>query len=289
MTSWVAPLPPGSGADFDALAAEFDRRRGVPVEVARRVAEVVLELVPRPDGWLVDLGAGTGEIGRHLRSGPLPVLALDLSLPMLGRYARRSAASPPGGAGRGRLVLADLDAPWPLPAGRAALVFASRVVHRLDPRRLLAELQRVTAPGARLVLGRVHRHRDNPGPRMRRELRRLLDQSGASGRRGDEATSRLVDALRGGGARADSPQVVAEWSDPETPGAALERWRTKVGLADLPHAPVELGGRSVSQHYAAGALDRLEAWARRQWPDLTGADTTRPARYELTVIHFPGE
>src|SRR5947209_5451722 len=52
---------------FDAQARSFDARAGLPADAARAVARAVLDLAALgPDDLLVELGAGTGQIGREL-------------------------------------------------------------------------------------------------------------------------------------------------------------------------------------------------------------------------------
>src|SRR5437763_14663503 len=65
--SWGAGSAAGEPERFDAQAPGFDRRAGLPADAARAVARAVLEIAaPGPDDLLVELGAGTGEIGQHL-------------------------------------------------------------------------------------------------------------------------------------------------------------------------------------------------------------------------------
>lgn len=271
MSPPVVPPPPAPDAIHGLPHRGFDPRREVPPEVAGEVAEAILAAAPRGSaGWLVDLGAGAGALGGHLAAGPLPVLAGD------------GPGYLPGAAGR-RVVL-DLHRRWPLAAASVALLFADSASHRVDARWWPAELRRVAAPGARLVLGRVRRDRDNPGPRMRRELGRLL---GARPRTDGDAVGRLLAALRSAGAHTEAPRTVASWADPDTPGGALSRWRAAVEAAEPGRGIVELAGSEVSRHVAETVLDRLEAWARRHWPDLNDVTDARRAHYELTVVGLP--
>ena len=78
---------------FDAQAADFDRRAGLPAGAARRIAAAVMELAPAGRGVLLDLGAGTGQIGEHLSRGARGTgyVGLDLSGPMLDVFRRMGA------------------------------------------------------------------------------------------------------------------------------------------------------------------------------------------------------
>lgn len=271
--------PDGSGVSFDALAKTFDRHRGLPPDIAREVARAVLALVPRDarregPGWLVELGAGTGEIGRHLAIGPLPYLGLDRSSGMLARFLRRLSASPAG-----HLTVADLDRPWPLASATSCLIFASRTVHRLALHHLMDETRRTARPGARLVLGRIRRPADSPGAVLRRRLRRLLAEEEDLQRRNAEAArARLVAELAARGSRAHPPRPAARWRSRETPAAPLVRWREK-SRSPRP----DLAGGPVPAERAAAVLDRLEDWARDRFGDLDAPHEVETT-YELTVV-----
>ena len=85
---------------FDGQAADFDLRAGLPPGIARQVAAAVAELVPAASsapanrGVVLDLGAGTGQIGEHLAGmcgarGGGRYLGIDLSGPMLAVFRRK--------------------------------------------------------------------------------------------------------------------------------------------------------------------------------------------------------
>lgn len=274
----IPAAPDGSGASFDALADTFDRRRGLPSDVAREVARVVLALVPGGEGregggWLVELGAGTGEIGRHLAAGPLSYLGLDRSSRMLARFLRRLSVSPAG-----HLAVADLNRPWPLASTTGRLIFASRIAHRLALQHVMDETRRTARPGARLALGRIRRPADSPGAVLRRRLRKLLAEEDLRGRDAEEARARLVEGLGARGARAHPPRPVARWRSRETPAATLAKWREKC-RSPRP----ELAGGPVPAERAAAVLDSVEDWARDRFGALDAPHEIETI-YELTVV-----
>lgn len=267
--------PDGPGASFDALAEAFDRRRGLPPGIAGEVARAVLALLPKgtAGGCLLELGAGTGEIGHHLAAGPVPYLGLDRSMGMLRRFVRRLPVAPAG-----RLVVADLDRTWPLATSSVDLVFASRTAHRLSPDTSVREVWRTARPGARLVLGRIRRPADSPGAVLRRRLREGMAEESFPGRDARAARQDLLDRLAARGALASPPRTATRWQSRETPAQTLAKWREKI----RGEAP-ELAGRPVPGPHAAALLDRLEEWARERFGDLDaphGVETT----YELTVL-----
>lgn len=267
--------PEGPGAPFDALAEAFDRRRGLPPDVARKVARTVLALVPHNGGagCLLELGAGTGEIGRHLAAGPVPYLGVDRSVGMLRRFVRRLPEAPAG-----RLTVADLDRPWPLASSTVELVFASRTLHRLSPAGSAREIWRTARPGARLILGRIRRSPDSPGAELRRRLRELLVAEGFPGRDAEGLQVDLIERLAARGARSTEPRPAARWRSKETPDDVLAKWREKI-RTETP----ELAGVPVPRRRAAAVLDRLESWVHERFDDPNGPHEV-DATYELTVV-----
>ena len=283
---------------FDGQAQSFDRRAGLPPAAAEAVARAVAELAaavnPEAGGLLMDLGAGTGEIGVQLAAGAgnaddagdardsgtvgdrLAYLGIDLSFAMLAAF-RAKLHRPAGGARRAALVAADGDRPWPLRAGRVRAIFLSRAAHLLDPERLLAEASRAAHPGGSLlILGRVRREPDSLRATVRREMQRLLAARGVAARSGEEARRRLLTLAAERGGRPLPPRVAATWGVVERAAESLAAWRATPGLA----------GTAVAPELRCDVFDRLAAWAERRYG---GLDAVRQAteRYELTAVRLP--
>src|SRR5260221_9632928 len=99
---------------FDEQAGAYEERAGLPDAICREVAALVLE---GSSGLVLDVGAGTGAIGREL-AHKTRYVALDISRPMLSQL---SAAR----------VQADADGRWPLAGGSADVILFSRSAHLL--------------------------------------------------------------------------------------------------------------------------------------------------------------
>ena len=240
---------------FDAQARGFDLRAGLPDGAARAVARAVLETAGvGPDDLLVELGAGTGEVGRHLIES-IRYVGIDRSKVMLELFRERLAG---GEGGRVQLSRTDANCPWPVDDASAAVVFASRVAHLLDAEHMMAELQRVGRPGCHFLVGRVVRDPDGVKSRLRRHRRVLLRQEGVAPRDAEETTKRASRELAVHGAVRMEPRVVATWTANASVGEILDAWRV-VGA---------IGGKQLSAATRERVLSDVERWAVREFGDL---------------------
>lgn len=258
---------------FDGQAADFDLRAGLPAAARRRIAAALLELAPARSGVILDLGAGTGQIGVHLAGGRSRYLGIDLSGPMLAVFRSKL------GAVAGTLVRADAGRTWPIASGRARLVFLSRAAHLLPPSVLVEETLRVASPeGAVAVFGGVTSEPDSLRVALRKEMRRLLAEHGVEPRRAGAYRRRLTGALAERGGEVLPVETAASWAVVERARDALAAWRAKSGLA----------GREVTAEVQESVLCRLEEWIEERYGSL---DVARDAteRYELAAIRLPAK
>ena len=255
---------PVSYPSFDAQAARYDRRTGLPSGVAAAVATAVAEVAAlEPGDLVVELGAGTGQIGVRLARPPARYAGFDLSLGMLAVFRDRLGrlGAPGGGAGdRPPLVLqADGAARWPFPDGSARAVYASRAVHHLDPEHAAAEAARLAHPsGAVLLIGRVRRDPEAMRSALQREMRQRL---AACCERGAE----LIET-----------RIVSTWRVASTARRSLTAWAGKPGLA----------GTDPPPEVKSLVLEELAAWAADA---LGGLDRVHECdeSYALEGIRFP--
>ena len=251
-----APSASGAPALFDGQAAEFDRRTGLPESDCRAIAAAVLAMAEaRPGDRVVEIGAGTGMIGRWFPDLGARYIGIDLSRGMLEVFRHRLEAA---GASHIGLVQADGARSWPLPAGAARIVFSSRAMHLLPLEHAAAEARRVAAGGV-CILGRVERRPEGVQARMARRMRELVRESGLAPRSGGGRA--LLDAWRREGAAELPPTVVARWTARTSPSQALARWRGKEGLAGtvLPPGAQDEVLAEVAAWAAAEAFGDLDA------------------------------
>jgi SAM-dependent methyltransferase len=258
---------------FEAQARGFDARAGLPAGVPEAVAKAVLEIAGvGPEDLLVELGAGTGEIGQYL-IGSIRYVGIDRSRTMLELFGAKLASADDD---RVRLSRTDADQPWPVADASAAVVFASRVAHLLDGTRMLAELQRVLRSGGHFLLGRVIRDPAGAKSRLRRRRQLLLGERGVAPRDAEKASEHAIRELVGGGAVRVEPRVVATWTATASVGEILDDWR-EVGA---------MGGKQLSAATRDNVLTDVEAWAARELGDPDEI-MSWDERYEISGARMP--
>jgi SAM-dependent methyltransferase len=258
---------------FDEQAAMFDQRAGLPDVYCPAIARSVLEIAEvRPGELVVEVGPGTGQIGRWLDASARYV-GLDLSAGML-REFKESAGERDI---HGLIMQADANAIWPLAGGTARAVFSSRAAHLLNQEHVVAEVLRVASPaGASVIIGRVERAAESVRARMAREMNERLRRHGLEGRRGEQRKRRLFDSLKERGAEILEPVTVARWKVSSSPRQSLDSWRSHAGL----------GGRRVAPDIREEILNGLEAWAVEVFGGLDARLDSEEA-YVLSALRVP--
>ncbi len=260
-----------SAGAFDEQAPRYDARVGLPESVSAAVARAVVERAHAgADDLVLELGAGTGEIGVCLERLPIRYVGLDASAAMLDLFRAKASPAAPS------LIVADCDRPWPLPDGSVSVVFASRVIHLLQPGHVARETMRVCRPAGLLILGRVVRDREGVTERLRRQRLELMAAAGITARQGEAGTRRVLAEVVDRGGESLGRQFVAEWISETTPAAVIADWES---LARMGSVVVDAATRG-------SILDALRDWARAEFGDL---DRPRafPAHYAIDIVRVP--
>jgi SAM-dependent methyltransferase len=255
---------------FDQQAPRYDARAGLPASAGAAVAQAIVSRGGAvADELVLELGAGTGEIGVHLGRLAIQYVGLDASAAMLDVFRAKATDVSPS------LVVADCDRPWPLPDGSATVVFASRVIHLLQPDHVVGETMRVCRPAGSLILGRVVRDRNGILERLRCQRLQLLKAAGISARQGDAGTHRVIDSCLALGGVSLGHQIVAEWTSVTTPGEIIAGWDTLS----------RMGSVSVDPETRAEILAELRHWSRAEFGDLDRLEASS-TRYSIDIVRL---
>ncbi|MBZ5524345.1 MAG: class I SAM-dependent methyltransferase [Acidobacteriia bacterium] len=253
---------------FDAGAAQFDRHRAFPEGVPEAIRRAVWAASPPQAGARVlDLGAGTGRIGRAFVTSRDEYFGVDLSLGML-REFQVSA----GQEGKCRLVQAD-GCQLPFLDHSFGIVMLMQVLSGAnDWQPILSEACRVVRPGGVIIAGHTAMPPEGIDKQLKRRLSEILAESGNAPHGGSR---RRNDALEWLDLRAlhHVHRIAASWNASRTPRQFLERHRTGAKFSALP-AGIQ-----------APAMEQLSAWAENSFGSL---DTIFPEQhaFELEIFEF---
>lgn len=252
--------------DFDTSAPTFDRHRGLPHGVADAIRSAIrmsIKLAPRPR--VLDLGAGTGRIGKAFVAAGDAYVGVDLSMGMLREFVAQTGAMD----GRVRcLVQADAEQ---LPFRDAAFDVVLLIQVLSGARRwrgLLDETRRVLKAGGKLVVGGVVAPPAGIDAQLKNRLATILKEVGLQhlGKSRDEALAWLRSVTRG-----TATVVAASWNANRTPREFITRHRTGARFAALPASLQEQ------------ALHELSAWAEARFGSL---DASFPESYAFELHTF---
>jgi len=258
---------------FDHEAAGYDSRSGIPAGARTKIVQALAGIAGLHLGdVLLELGAGTGQLGAVFPALGVRYVGLDLSAPMLDVFEQRR----PADAAQIELINTDVNAAWPVASASVRAVFSSRAVHLFDMEHVVRESLRVArGPGAVFMLGRVQREEHGIRSRLRREMRLLLAARGCAPRDGERRQRSILDAFRARGATPLGPIVAATWTVRSTAASVLGAWREKSGL----------GGIELPEQTKAEVLAELADWAAR----FGALDAAHDAeeRYVLEGVTLP--
>jgi hypothetical protein len=248
----------------------FEARAGFPDGVAEQIAGAVRSYGGlRPGDLILEIGAGTGLIGRWLARPPYRYLGVDNSRPMLETFRPRL----PAGAS---LRYADANRRWPVEDGCARVIFGSRVFQLLNPEHLVDEANRVAQPeGAVLIHGKVERQRESPKAVLRRKLHERLTAHGYRPRPAGRLLERIFERATATGGTALPPSTVASWRREVRPTDPIDEWRQTHSM----------GGITPSAEVSAAVLAELSTWVAETYGEPAAPVTTEES-YVLTGVQL---
>jgi len=252
---------------YDVIASDFDFHRALPSRVPEAIRTAILASINTLSPRLLDLGAGTGRIGRSFVTADDDYVGVDLSLGMLQEFKRTHGqlnSSP-------RLVQTDGEH---LPFCNATFdaVMLVQIFGGLRGwRRVVAEARRVLRPAGALIVGHTVHPADGVDAQMKQRLASLLGQMGIR----PERLNARDDALRllESEAHTNACSVAAMWNAERTARGFIDRHWTGAGFSVLPE-PVKEEARHKLGAWAAATFGSLDAVFLEQY------------RFEVQVFKF---
>jgi ubiquinone/menaquinone biosynthesis C-methylase UbiE len=250
-------------APFDLTAASFGRYRALPPGVPEAIRRAIWSSTPgRSPARVLDLGAGTGRIGRAFVDANDSYVGVDLSLAMLREFRADS--------GTARLVQGS-GQQLPLRDVAFDIVLLMHVLTGTDDwRGLIDEACRVLAPAGAIVAGHTKRPSTGVDAQLKRRLAAILDDMGIASHRPRASREQSLAWLESLAARRVH-LVAASWSAERTPREFLARHRTGARFSALPSAARDI------------AMQKLGTWARDTFGSL---DMASKEEYSLELDLF---
>ena len=252
---------------YDAAAPSFDQHRALPHGVPEKIRVAILGALGATRPRVLDLGAGTGRIGRPFVVAGDDYVGVDLSLGMLREFARRSRQSMP----TPRLVQAD-GGRLPFRDATFDAVLLVQVIGAAQSwRTLVTEAQRTLQPAGALILGHAVAPAAGIDAQMKQRLASLLGELGVSSYHME--TRGVAQPWLEARARTSTRVTAAEWTAERTPEGFLIRQQTGARFSRLPEA------------VRAATLRKLTEWAGATFGSLDTAFRERHA-FELQLFKF---
>jgi ubiquinone/menaquinone biosynthesis C-methylase UbiE len=256
-----------AASPYDTAAPSFDRHRALPQGVPEKIRGAILGALGATRPRLLDLGAGTGRIGRPFVAAGDDYVGVDLSLGMLSEFSRRSGEKIPAP----RLVQADGER-LPFRDATFDAVLLVQVIGAAQRwRALVTEARRALQPAGALILGHAVAPDAGVDAQMKQRLAQLLEELGVPAYH--MQTRGVAQPWLEARARTSTRLAAAEWNAERTPGGFLNRQQTGARFSRLPEA------------VRAAALRKLAEWACATFGSLDIAFRERHG-FELQVFKF---
>jgi ubiquinone/menaquinone biosynthesis C-methylase UbiE len=250
---------------FDTTASRFERHRGLPHGVPEAIRSAIWAAANLPAvARVLDIGAGTGRIGKAFIAAGDFYVGVDTSLAMLKEFRAASES----------VLLAQADAQQlPFCDGAFDVVLLMQVLSGVgDWQSVLCEALRVLRPGGSLTVGHTVSPESGIDAQLRRQLAAILDEMQVIWHRPQESRRRALGWLESS-ANHHMHTLAASWNVTTTAREFLQRRSTGARFAALPITVQEQ------------ALEKLRLWAEATFGSVN-ADFLEQRNFELDIFTF---
>jgi ubiquinone/menaquinone biosynthesis C-methylase UbiE len=250
---------------FDATAASFERHRSLPSHVPHAIRSAIWASTGlTTPARVLDIGAGTGRIGKAFLEAGDFYAGMDTSLAMLQEFRR--------GCKNGFLAQAD-GRKLPFRNGAFDVALFIQVLSGAgDWRGILEEARRVLRPGGSVVVGHTISPESGIDAQMKNQLTAILEEMHVAWHRPRESRRQALTWLESS-AKRHVHSVAASWNVNTTAREFLDRHRTGARFAALPVA--------IQEH----SLRKLHAWAERTF-GAADVGFQEKRTFELDIFEF---
>jgi ubiquinone/menaquinone biosynthesis C-methylase UbiE len=250
---------------FDSAASTFERHRSFPTAVPEAIRSAIWSAVGlSAPARVLDIGAGTGRIGRAFVAAGDTYFGVDTSLAMLREFSADSSNC--------TLTQAD-GSHLPFPDDSFDIVLLMQVLSGAsDWKGIVSEARRVVRSGGGMVVGHTVNPESGIDAQLKRHLKGVLEELKVDPFHPEQSRRRALEWLDAAAVRHDH-LAVASWNAIATPEAFLQRHRTGARFAALP------------VHVQEQALDKLRTWARVTFGSFD-AEFEETRSFEIDIYTF---
>ncbi len=261
--------PTGTSA-YDATASSFECHRALPNSVVEAIRSEIWSVTRLPDqAWVLDVGAGTGRIGKAFLAAGDFYVGVDSSHAMLQEFS----VKPEFRESKSCLLAQAEGRQLPFQNASFDLVLLMQVLSAAGNwRELLDECRRVLRPGGIIAVGHKRSPESGIDAQLKRQLVAVLEAMQVPWHQPRESRRQALAWLESASVR-HWYREAASWKVTTSAEEFLSRHRTGARFAALP--------LSVQQE----ALTRLRAWAKTTF-DSVSTTFEEHHSFELGIFEF---
>lgn len=255
---------------YDTTASSFEGHRSLPSSVIEAIHSTIWSATRLPDhARVLDVGAGTGRIGKAFLAAGDFYVGVDSSLAMLQEFS----AKPEFRESKTCLLAQAEGRQLPFLNASFDLVLLMQVLSAAGNwREMLDECRRVLRPGGIIAVGHTRSPESGIDAQLKRQLVAILEAMQVPWHQPRESRRQALAWLEAASVR-HCYREAASWTVTTSAEEFLSRHRTGARFAALPLAVQE------------EALARLRAWAETNFGSVS-ASFEEQHSFELGILEF---